>query len=217
MQPLKPRAKKFIAAYVANGGKAGEAAIEAGHHPNAARTAAWRYLRMPSVVDAILNETLRQFATDVPAARRVLFDLMENSSNDMTRLAAAKALLEHGGLTITNRIEHVLRDERSDSEIAHAFRRYPKSWASRLTAEVERPAVKLLESKYVPLMDKQAELLANLEELARRKRENRFSYYQPYPKQADFTPRVPTNANGCLWPLIRSARPWRAVSSLPRT
>jgi phage terminase small subunit len=135
---LKPRAKKFVTEYVANGGLAGEAAIAAGHSEGAARTAAWRYLRQPAVIDAVLNETLRQFAADVPRARKVLHELMTSSSNDMTRLSAAKALLEHGGLTITNRIEHILRDERSDSEIFSRIRALSEELGITIEGEAEK-------------------------------------------------------------------------------
>lgn len=117
MAVLTDKEKAFVQAYVANGGNGRKAAREAGYTAKYAHQEAWRLLKRPNVVDAILDETSRAFAEDVPAARAVLRDLMLKSTNDGVRFQSAKALLEHGGLQVAQRHEHFFKDERTDDEI----------------------------------------------------------------------------------------------------
>lgn len=115
---LTDKQAAFVVAYVACGGNGAKAAREAGYlPPERGAQEANRLLKNPDIIQAILDETLKCFTKDVPAARLVLRGLMFDSVQDSVRFQAAKALLEHGGLVIAQRHEHVLTDDRTDEEV----------------------------------------------------------------------------------------------------
>lgn len=113
--------QRFAEAYVENGGNGAAAAREAGYAESSAAQEAARLLKNKNVLEAIKIETLRQFAEGVPLAVKTIIDLVKNSENAKVRLDAANALLDRGGLQLSQRFEHVIKDDRTDEELEAAI------------------------------------------------------------------------------------------------
>ena len=114
---LTDQQRKFVEVYVDNGGNGADAARKAGYAQKTARQEASRQLRNPCVLEGIKTETLRHLAQCVPVARKILYELATSSTNEKVRFDAAQALLDRGGLQLSQKVEHTFKDERTDDEI----------------------------------------------------------------------------------------------------
>lgn len=113
--------KAFVECYVANGGNAARAATQAGYSAKTAKVKGCQLLKEQEVLDAIADETIRAFAAHVPAARKVLADLMKTAKSESIRFQSAQALLDRGGLQLAQKIEHRIKDDRTDDELRQAI------------------------------------------------------------------------------------------------
>lgn len=95
----------FVLALVTNGGDKTQAAIEAGYSPETARVQAYQLMRVPHVMQAVLEATMGQFISDAPMAQATLHKLL-NAKSEYVQLEAAKDLLDRAGLKPTQKHDH---------------------------------------------------------------------------------------------------------------
>ena len=76
-RPLTDRAAKFVAAYVANGGKGTAAALEAGYSPKCAHVESSKLLRKPAVMAAIQAVRAKAEQRAEITAASILQDILE--------------------------------------------------------------------------------------------------------------------------------------------
>jgi hypothetical protein len=92
--------RRFVAAFVANGAKATEAARKAGYATP--RTDSWKLLRNQTVIEGIRREfAIRVQAEAAPVGLAVLMEVAQDPAQSVSaRVSAARALLQlagHGG------------------------------------------------------------------------------------------------------------------------
>jgi phage terminase small subunit len=95
----------FVEALVTNGGNRTQAAIEAGYSPDTARQQAHAIVRIPHVMQAILEATMSEFISNAPKASTALTQLLEGRS-EYVRLEAAKEILDRAGLKPATNVNH---------------------------------------------------------------------------------------------------------------
>lgn len=95
----------FVAAFVSNGGKREEAAIEAGYSQATARQQAYELLRKPHVAQAIMSETMSELIAHAPSAVHRLHELL-SARSEYVALQAAQDLLNRVGLKAAEKVDH---------------------------------------------------------------------------------------------------------------
>ena len=93
----------FIAEYVANGGKATDAAIAAGY---AQANEGYRLLANPLIQQEILKETLSRLGMAAPQALSTVMRLSEGARSEYVQLQAAQDLLDRAGFRPPDRVDH---------------------------------------------------------------------------------------------------------------
>lgn len=121
---LTQKQLRFVELYVQTGGaNATNAAIAAGYSPGrkkaSAGVSATRLLRDPAILAEIRKETDRTLRAGVALGASVLIELASSANSEATRLQAATALLDRGGLQLKALSEHRIElvDKRSDAEL----------------------------------------------------------------------------------------------------
>lgn len=105
---LKPNHESFVDEYLANGGQAKKAAVFAGYAENSAHVTASRLLRKPQIIDAIKSKTVNRARICSPMAMEVLIRLAnDNATAPRDRIAAAKEVLDRGGVIRENAMMQV--------------------------------------------------------------------------------------------------------------
>jgi phage terminase small subunit len=104
--PLTELQDRFIDAYVTNGGRIEQAAIEAGYSEASARTLGSRLLKDDKVLQEIYRRTVSKVAVSAPKALHIVEQLAQSSRSDKVRLEAAMDLLNRAGLKAPERIDH---------------------------------------------------------------------------------------------------------------
>ena len=97
---------RFIDAYVTNGGRIEQAAIDAGYSEVSARTLGSRLLKDDKVLAEIYRRTVGRVAVTAPKALQIVETLAQSSRSDKVRLEAAMDLLNRAGLKAPERIDH---------------------------------------------------------------------------------------------------------------
>lgn len=105
---LTERQQRFVDAYVAGGGKAGPAAEQAGYSTASAVQAASNLLRKPLIQQAILKRTVSAIGLQAVPALATISRLMVSSKSEYVQLEAAKDLLDRGGFSPPQRVDHRL-------------------------------------------------------------------------------------------------------------
>jgi phage terminase small subunit len=95
----------FVRNLVGNGGNRTQAALDAGYSPKCAREQAYDLMRIPHVMQAVLEHTMAEFISNAPAATTTLTKLLEGKS-EYVRLEAAKDLLDRAGLKPVTNVNH---------------------------------------------------------------------------------------------------------------
>lgn len=106
---LTDRQSAFVKSYLDFGGRDGvgkAAAIAAGYSEKGAAQKAYSLLRMPKILHAIRSELEARFRSDTVLARDVLRAMAERGHPDSVKVAAAKELLDRGGMAITKQVDH---------------------------------------------------------------------------------------------------------------
>jgi len=91
---LNPQQEAFAVAFARNGGKATDAAREAGYSERTARQQADRLKRLPHVQQRIAQECSALMAEHVPQALAVQRQLMASSRSDMVKSLVAADVLD---------------------------------------------------------------------------------------------------------------------------
>jgi phage terminase small subunit len=104
----------FVFALVTNGGDKTAAAIEAGYSQDTARVQAYQLMRVPHVMQAVLEATMGQFISDAPKAQATLHRLL-NARSEYVQLEAAKDLLDRAGLKPATNVNHKIAGDISVS------------------------------------------------------------------------------------------------------
>jgi len=112
---LSEQQQAFVDAYVALGGLATNAALEAGYAKTSARQQAHRLLKLPKVQHAIELALRNQLASHAPLAMQVLGELMTSSRSDKVRLDAALGVLDRTGFSTVQKHMHAVKGELSVS------------------------------------------------------------------------------------------------------
>lgn len=108
---LTDRQDKFIDAYVTNGGRIEQAALEAGYSQASARTLGGRLIRDDKVLAEIYRRTVGKVAITAPKALHIVEQLAQSSRSDKVRLEAAMDLLNRAGVKAPERIDHRVAGE----------------------------------------------------------------------------------------------------------
>lgn len=95
----------FVRNLVGNGGNRTQAALDAGYSPKCAREQAYELMRIPHVMQAVLEHSMAEFISNAPRAQATLIDLLDGKS-EYVRLEAAKDLLDRAGLKPTQKHDH---------------------------------------------------------------------------------------------------------------
>jgi phage terminase small subunit len=95
----------FVRNLVGNGGSRTQAAIDAGYSPKCAREQAYELMRIPHVMQAVLEHSMAEFISNAPKASTTLMRLLEGKS-EYVRLEAAKEILDRAGLKPTQKHDH---------------------------------------------------------------------------------------------------------------
>lgn len=110
-QQLTDMQAAFVEAFVRNGGKAGEAALEAGYAKTAAQTRASEMLTLPHVSAAVYRACHSRFGQRAPEMMRVIEELARSSKSAMVRLLAAQDWLDRAGFRPREEHIHLLAGE----------------------------------------------------------------------------------------------------------
>ncbi len=102
---LTEKQAAFVEALVTNGGNKTQAAITAGYSENTARVQAYDLMRIPHVMQAIVEATMARMISDAPRAAEALHKLLDGRS-EYVRLEAAKEILDRAGLKPATNVNH---------------------------------------------------------------------------------------------------------------
>jgi phage terminase small subunit len=102
---LTRKQQSYVDALVMNGGKREAAAISAGYSPKTARVQAHAMLKIPHVLQALIERTAIELVSSAPNAANTLTDLLKGKS-EYVRLEAAKDLLDRAGLKPVEKHDH---------------------------------------------------------------------------------------------------------------
>jgi phage terminase small subunit len=94
---LTQKQAQFVDAYVRNGGKRTEAAIQAGYSPRYARMQAYELLKQSRIMNAITERAYLAGIGSAPHALETLRQLL-NAKSDKIVLKASKAILDRCGI-----------------------------------------------------------------------------------------------------------------------
>lgn len=137
---LTDKQRAFVEKYAELGGarNAGpDAAIAAGYSERSARSIATGLLRIPKVREALRILTEARLQAGVFAAAETLMDLMEGSGGvpPSVRLAAAKEMLDRGGMMLVRASEHKVTVE--DNRTSDAILQNVKRLADKLGVTID--------------------------------------------------------------------------------
>jgi phage terminase small subunit len=104
----------FVRNLVGNGGNRTQAALDAGYSPKCAREQAYELMRIPHVMQAVLEHTMAEFISNAPAAQSTLMRLL-NAKSEYVQLEAAKDLLDRAGLKPATNVNHKIAGDISVS------------------------------------------------------------------------------------------------------
>lgn len=103
---LTDKQAAFVDAYVMNGGRTQDAAIEAGYAEDGARQAGNRLLKLPHIQQALTRETLRVLGMSAPQALHTIRRLSNDARSEYVKLQAAQDLLDRAGFKPPERVDH---------------------------------------------------------------------------------------------------------------
>lgn len=98
----------FVVEYVSSGSDALSAARVAGYTENSVRTAAWRLMNNPLIIEAISILTAEQITIHAPRAVQAILTLMKTARSDYVKLQAAQDLLDRAGFRPPDKVQHSL-------------------------------------------------------------------------------------------------------------
>lgn len=101
---LTPTQEAFASAYVLNGGKATDAALEAGYAEGSARVRAYELLKKPHVIKRIYELTVSSLGTHIPAALATVARLSGSARSEYVQLEASKDLLDRAGMSAPKQV-----------------------------------------------------------------------------------------------------------------
>jgi Terminase small subunit len=116
-RPLTRMQQRFVDAFLANGGRAGDAACAAGYAAASASTAAANLLRNPLIQREVVKGTLQAIGFAAVPAVGVVTRLMTAAKSDYVKLEAARDILDRAGYGVP---QHSLqRDDQTLSVNIH--------------------------------------------------------------------------------------------------
>lgn len=95
----------FVTHFVSNGGEREQAAIDAGYSKDTARQQAYELLRKPHVMQAIIEASAVELASNAPVAVRRLHELTKARS-EYVALQASQDILDRVGMKAPEKHDH---------------------------------------------------------------------------------------------------------------
>ena len=111
---LAPKQEAFAQAYVKNGGKKQQSAIDAGYEPNSAAVEAHRLLTKTHVLDRIHELTHNTFSSLAPTLLDKLVRLASSARSEKVQFDALKDLLDRSGHRPVERVLNMSAQSPSD-------------------------------------------------------------------------------------------------------
>jgi hypothetical protein len=105
---LTQRQQRFVDRFLANGGRQGAAAVEAGYTEASADGIASRLMRNPLIQQAVMRSTLERIGLSAVPALHMIERLAQSAKSDYVKLEAARDLLDRAGFRPPDRVDHRL-------------------------------------------------------------------------------------------------------------
>lgn len=100
---LTTKQRRFVAEFLANGGRQRDAALAAGYPPKSADVTASRLVRNPVVQQHLAREMMQQLGLDAVMALATMRSLAKSANSEYVQQMAAKDLLDRAGFAPPDR------------------------------------------------------------------------------------------------------------------